>query len=101
LAYINEDFNEASDDNYPGGRWAINFDRYLLKKFVQVFHNQAGFVSLEDSSDIFVRTRTGLRFPFYKGFNLTAQYDYNWDKSVPADQDEVDQRYILSLGYQY
>ena len=101
LAYINEDFDETRDDSYPGGRWAINFDRYLFKKFVQVFHNQSGFVSLEDSSDIFVRTRTGLRFPFYKGFNLTAQYDYNWDKSVPPDQDEVDQRYILSLGYQY
>ena len=101
LSYIKEDFDEASDNSYPGGRWAITFDRYLFKKFVQVFHNQSGFASLEDSSDIFIRTRTGLRFPFYKGFNITAQCDYNWDKSVPPNQDEVDQRYILSLGYQY
>jgi putative salt-induced outer membrane protein YdiY len=101
LAYINEDFDEAGDDSYPGGRWAINFEHYLFKKVVQLFHNQSGFVSLEDSDDIFVRTRTGLRFPFYKGFNLTAQYDYDWDNSVPADKDEADQRYILSLGYKF
>ncbi len=101
LAYINEDFDEADDDSYPSGRWAINFDRYLFDKFVQFFHNQSGFVSLEDSSDIFLRTRTGFRFPFYRGFNLTMQYDFDWDNLVPPDRDEVDQRYILSLGYQY
>ena len=101
LAYINEDFDEADDDSYPAGRWAINFDWYLLDQFVQFFHNQSGFASLEDSNDIFLRTRTGFRFPFYRGFNLTVQYDFDWDKSVPPDRDEVDQRYILSLGYQY
>jgi putative salt-induced outer membrane protein YdiY len=99
LAYVNEDFDEAEDNDYPAGRWALNFDRYLFDKVMQFFHNHSGYVSLEDTSDMFVQTRTGLRFPFYKGLNLTAQYDLDWDNNVPADQDELDQRYILSLGY--
>lgn len=101
LAYVNEDFDEAEDNDYPAGRWALNFDRHLFDKVIQFFHNHSGYVSLEDTSDMFVRTRTGLRFPLYKGFNLTAQYEFDWDNSVPAGQDEIDQRYILSLGYLY
>jgi putative salt-induced outer membrane protein YdiY len=99
LAYVNEDFDEAEDNDYPAGRWAFNFDRYLFDKFLQLFHFHSAFMNITDTSDTFVRTRTGLRFPFYKGLNLTAQYEFDWDNSVPAGQDEIDQRYILSLGY--
>jgi len=99
LAYVNEDFDEAEDNDYPAGRWALKFERYLFDKFLQLFHFHSAFMNITDTRDTFVRTRTGLRFPFYKGLNLTAQYEFDWDNSVPAGQDEIDQRYILSLGY--
>lgn len=99
LAYVNEDFDQTEDNDYPTGRWALNFDRYLFDKFILFFQKHAGYVSLEDASDMFVRNRIGLRFSFYKGFNMTVEYNFDWDNNVPAGQDEVDQRYILSLGY--
>jgi putative salt-induced outer membrane protein YdiY len=101
LAWVDENFDEAEDQDYPAGRWTVDFDRYLLDKFAQLFHFDEGLVSLEDTSDIVVRTRTGLRFLFYKGFNLTAQYNLDWDNAVPPDEDELDHRYLLTFGYEY
>jgi hypothetical protein len=67
LAKVDENFDVAEDNDYSAGQWSVNYDQYFFKKFVQLFHANNGFVSLEDSDDRFLRTGTGLRFPVYKG----------------------------------
>jgi putative salt-induced outer membrane protein YdiY len=99
LAYINEDFDEAGDDHYPAGRWAVDFDRYLYREWVQFFHFHEGFIGLEDTNDIFVRSRTGLRFPLYSRFTATTQYNWDWDNSPAPDREKVDEMVLFSLGY--
>jgi putative salt-induced outer membrane protein YdiY len=101
LSYVDEDYDEADDDNYSAGRWALKYDRFFFDKFLQFFHFQEGYVSLEDTSDILFRSRTGFRIPVYKSFNVTAQYNFDWNSDPAPDREEVDTRYIFSLGYQY
>lgn len=101
LSYINEDFDIAPDDGYPTGRWAINFDKYLIKNSLQFFHFHEGFLSLEDSEDIFMRSRTGIRMPLSKRIKATFQVNYDWDKKPSPGMENVDIMYILSLGYQF
>ncbi len=99
LAFVNTDYDEADDESNIAGRWAAIYDQYFLDKRVQFFHVHEGFASLEDTSDIFVRSRTGFRFPLLKNFNATIQYNFDWDNVPSPGDDRVDEMYIFTLGY--
>lgn len=101
ISYINEDFIIAPDESYPTGRWAINFDRFLIKKSLQFFHFHEGFVSFEDTEDILIRSRTGIRVPLSKSINATLQVNYDWDKKPSPGMEKTDIMYIVTIGYQF
>ena len=101
LSYINEDYDESDDDNYSAGRWSLNYDRFFFEKSLQFFHFQEGYVSLEDTDEILFRSRTGFRIPVYKSFNVTAQYNFDWDSEPAPDKERTDTAYIFTIGYQY
>jgi putative salt-induced outer membrane protein YdiY len=102
LAMVDENFDVAEDNDYAAGQWSVNYDQYFFKKFVQLFHIHTGFVSLEDTDDWFLKTRTGLRFPLYKGLTATLQYNFDYDNqpSVDAEKKE-DTKFIFLLGYEF
>ena len=102
LAKVDENFDVAEDNDYSAGQWSVNYDQYFFKNVVQLFHGHTGFVSLEDSDDWFLKTRTGLRFPVYKGFTATLQYNFDYDNqpSVDAEKEE-DTKFIFLLGYEF
>ena len=101
-AWVDEDFDEADDEDYSAGQWLINYDQYFFNKFVQLFHRQTGFIKLADTNRWFINTRQGLRFPIYKGFTTTLQYnyDYNNDPS-PAAEEKWDSSLMVLLGWQF
>ena len=102
LAMVDENFDVADDNDYSAGQWNVNYDQYFFDKFVQLFHVNTGFVSLEDSNDWFLKTRTGLRFPLYKGLTATLQYNFDWDNQPSASAEtEEDTKFIFLLGYEF
>ncbi|MCG2778037.1 MAG: DUF481 domain-containing protein [Desulfobacterales bacterium] len=101
LSYINEDYDEAEDDNFSAGRWSLNYDRFLVDKFLQFFHFHEGYVSLEDTSNVLIRSRTGFRIPVYKSLNVTAQYNFDWDSQPAPGREREDTGYIFTVGYQH
>jgi putative salt-induced outer membrane protein YdiY len=100
-AYVIERFDESEDDEYMAGLWRINFDHYLFEKIFQFFHFDQGTLSFEDTSDIIILSRTGIRMHLYKYFNLTAQWNWDWDNTPAPGDDRSDHEYILSVGVQY
>ena len=82
-AYVNEDFEEDDDEESLSIRWGIDYEHDVLS-WASIFHYQDGLLGLEDSDDIVIRTRNGLRFPLGDYFNATLQANFDWDKS-PAD----------------
>jgi putative salt-induced outer membrane protein YdiY len=101
-AYVSEDFIEAGHDNFYAAQWLVNYDQYFFKKFVQLFHRQSGYASLEDSENWLIETRQGLRFPIYKGFAATVQYNYDYDNDASADAEKKwDSELMLLMGYQF
>jgi len=100
LAGINEDYDVDEDQSYLGFRWAIDYDRYFLDNRVQFFHWQQGIWSLSDSEDILIYTRTGFRVPLVKGLSASLQYNWELDNAVPPEEDEIDQRILLTLGWE-
>ena len=102
VAMVDENFDVAEDNDYPAGSWSVNYDQYFFEKFVQLFHTQTGYVSLEDAKDWFLKTRTGFRFPLYKGFTATLQYNFDWDNQPSEDAEtEEDTKFLFLLGYQF
>ena len=98
-SWINIDYDEADDEDYGAGRWAVNFDRYFFDKLFQYYFRNTGFVRLDDAEDVFMLTRTGLRFPVHSGISLNAGFEWDWDNKPADDNDRSDYRYILSVGY--
>ncbi|MGD2037192.1 MAG: DUF481 domain-containing protein [Desulfobacterales bacterium] len=101
-AWVNEDFNEAEDEDYSAGQWLINYDQFFFNKFVQLFHRQAGWVKAAETDKWLVKTRQGLRFPIYKGFTTTLQYNYDYNNEPSQEADEKwDSKLMLLLGWQF
>ena len=101
-AYVNEDFIEDDDDDYSAGQWSINYDQFFFDNFVQLFHRQAGNMRLSDTGQWLIRTRQGLRFPIYKGFTTTLQYNYNYNNRPSAAAEEKwDSKLMFLLGWQF
>ncbi|OEU65179.1 MAG: hypothetical protein BBJ57_09660 [Desulfobacterales bacterium PC51MH44] len=102
LSMVDENFDLAEDNDYPAGQWNVNYDQHFFEKFVQLFHVNTGFISLEDANDWFLKTRTGLRFPLYKGLTATLQYNFDWDNQPSeAAETEEDTKFIFLLGYEF
>jgi putative salt-induced outer membrane protein YdiY len=100
-AYVIEKYDESDDDEYIAGQSKIDFDHYLFKKIFQFFHIDFLVLSFEDTSDIFILSRTGIRMHLYKYFNLTAQWTWEWDNDPAPGDGRSDNEYILSVGVQY
>jgi putative salt-induced outer membrane protein YdiY len=101
FSYANEDYVLDEDNSYPAGRLAFRFERPLFNERLEFFHEDETLVNLEDAEDITIRTQTGFRFPFHKRFNMTLQYNWDWEKMPAAGQNKTDERYLVTLGYEY
>ena len=74
--------------------------RYIFyDKAFQLFHFHEGFVSLEDSDDLFVKSRTGVRIPLFKNINATIQYNVDWEKNPSPGRKKTDKELMFTLGY--
>jgi putative salt-induced outer membrane protein YdiY len=99
LSYVNEDFDLAPDDSYPAARWSLNYDHFLYPNRLQFFHFHEGLLGLQDTKDIIIITRTGLRAMLTDSFIATAEVDVDWDNTPSPGNDRVDTRYLFNLGY--
>jgi hypothetical protein len=92
----------AEDEDFPAAQWLIRYDQYFFKKFVQLFHTNNGYISFDDSSNWLINTRQGLRFPLYKGFVTTLQYNFEYNNDPSPDAAEKwDSSLVFLLGYQF
>jgi putative salt-induced outer membrane protein YdiY len=101
-AYVAEDFIEAGDNEFTAGQWLIRYDQYFFDKFVQLFHDNNGYVSFEDADNWLINTRQGLRLPLYEGFLLTVQYNYDYNHQPSPDAtSKWDSKFLLLIGYRF
>jgi len=102
LAYVSENFIQAENVDFSAAQWLVRYDQYVLKNTLQLFHDDNGYISLEDANRWLINTRQGIRFPVYKGLTLTFQYnyDYNNDPS-PEATSKWDSRLLFLLGWSF
>ena len=98
-SYVYTNFESGNSEDSAAGRWAVRFDRFFFEKLFQYYCTNEGFVSASDAGDVFMFTRTGLRFPIRDGFSLNAGFEWDWDNEPAEDAGKSDYRSVLSLGY--
>jgi putative salt-induced outer membrane protein YdiY len=99
LAFVNDDYFVAADENYTAGRWAIRYDQKMYKDKIQFFHNHEGLLDLSDTENLTITSQTGFRFPLLAGMNAAIQANIDWDKSPPAGTGSTDRKILFSIGY--
>jgi putative salt-induced outer membrane protein YdiY len=98
-SYVKTDYNKSADEDSISGRWALFFDRFFFENLFQYYFSNEGYISVSDTSNIFMVTKTGLRFPLHLGLFMNAGFEWDWDNTPADDADKSDYRYILSVGY--
>jgi putative salt-induced outer membrane protein YdiY len=98
-SYVRTDYDREDEEDSVAGRWAVKFDRFFFEKLFQPYFSNEGFISASDTSNIFMYTKTGLRFPLRSGFTVTAGFEWDWNNQPAEGTEKSDYRYILSLGY--
>jgi putative salt-induced outer membrane protein YdiY len=99
LNYINTNFYVADSERYPAARWSTKYDQLLFGGKNKFFHEHEILASLEDTSDILVFSKTGLRVPLNERLHAAVQYNYDWSKTPAPGRKEADSAFIFSLGY--
>ncbi len=99
--YVNTNYDDDEDEDYGAGRWALNLEYPFFDKKVRFFHFHEGFLGLEDTSDVFIRIRTGLRIPTTFNVDLNLQYNVDWDNRPAPDTTGTDKKLIYTLGYSW
>ena len=99
--YVDEDFDSSPDDDYIALGWGIDFDKYLFSEFMQFYHRQTGFWSMEETSNVVWNTWTGLRFPLIWRFVASTEMRVEYDGGAAEGTDDTDTTYTLKIGYQW
>jgi putative salt-induced outer membrane protein YdiY len=99
--YVDEDFDTDPDNDYIALGWGINFDKYLFSEFMQIYHRQNGFWSMNDTSNVVWNTWTGLRFPLIWRFVASTEMQVEYDGGAAEGTDDTDTTYTLKIGYQW
>jgi len=99
--YVNTDFITSPDQDYPAGRWALDYAQKLFDTESEFFHRDELYASLDDSGNLFVRTITGFRLPIVEGLNSTIQYNYDWDDNPAPGRVKEDKMWLVTLGYKW
>jgi hypothetical protein len=89
--------DSIEDNSGIAARWFVNYDQFVFNRAAQIFHNHEGIYD----GDVFVRSRTGFRIPLWNGIQFTneLQVDYYNGYAPSADKEDVDVRYLFSVGY--
>lgn len=83
------------DRSDVAGRWSVNYDQWIWKRAMQLFHTHEGLAS----SDLFVRTRTGFRVPLWYGFQFVNEIQVDYFSKPAPGKEKFDTRYLFNIGY--
>ena len=101
LSYVNTDYIDIADSDYPAARWAMSFRQKLFESKIEFFNVDSLHVAVDDSDNLFLRTRTGFRFPLVERMHSTIQYNYDYDDNPAPGRVKADKAWLFTLGYKW
>ena len=85
----------------PAARWALDFNRYLFAKRIEVFHRQSFlYISEEDRREV-ISSSTGLRYALNERIDTSFRVDMNYEANPAPGKVRLDTTYSLGLGVRF
>ncbi len=98
INYISTDFNDADDERYASGRWALKYDQLVFQN-VKFFHQHEVLFSLEEIANTLAFTKTGLRVPIAENLNASTQLNVDYANQPAEGREKTDKTLLFSVGY--
>jgi putative salt-induced outer membrane protein YdiY len=99
--YVMENTDRRGELDYVAARWALNFDCWIWREHIQLYHYHEIFSRVDAPDETFLTTRTGLKFPIAGGIAASAEYAWDWDNDPDPGKKNEDSRFIFKLGYHW
>ncbi len=99
LAYVNEDFSTAPDQDYPGANWSVRIASDYLGGGTNLYLNHDAIWNLDTIEDIILNTAIGLSFPLLGNLEAAAEVLYEYDSGAVAGIEKLDETYNFRIGY--
>lgn len=99
LSQVAEDHYQAADTSGPSLRWAADYEQRLYRELATLFHHHELTWPVNDTRDLVVNAKTGLRVPVADGLTTTLEVDVDYDNRPSAGNSSTDLLYLFTLGY--
>lgn len=100
-SYVNEDFIEAEDGDYPAANWYLRMTSDYLGGDSQLYLDQRGIWNLDTTSDVVVDTALGLSFPLLWSLEAAAEILWEYDTGAVENVEKLDETYRFRVGYSW
>lgn len=101
LFYFEDDFYDQTDQRYWGPGWYLDYDQFVWKERLQLYHKQYGVVAADGSNKNLWRSWTGIRVPLAAGFVGSVEYEVDYDSEPAIGTKNTDTTLRFKLGYQW
>ncbi len=101
LAYVNEDFSTAPDQDYPGANWSVRISSDYLGGGTNLYINHDAIWNLDTTEDIILNAALGLSFPLLGSLEAAAEVLYEYDSGAVAGIKNLDETYNFRIGYKW
>ena len=101
LAFVSESRTELDQQSYFAFSWNADMHSNALGPNTDSYLNQVGVWNMEDTTDIVINTRIGIRMPVRHKITLNTELKLEYDSGAPADVEELDQTFTIGLGYRW
>jgi putative salt-induced outer membrane protein YdiY len=91
----------ASDERYPALGWDVRLSRWLGGRSVEIVHDEEGFWNLHDTTQITLRSRTGMRVPVAKGMVANASLSIDWERQPAEGRKPLDTTLLMGIGWEW
>ena len=100
LGYVTEDFEGSPSDDYISLRAAFNTFKRINEDLTFTSSGQI-LPSLEESDDIIAKLDSKLSMSLSEAMFTSFQWVIDYDNTPSGDNDRVDKRFVLSLGWSF
>lgn len=101
LDYVRENRFVADDQIYPAFGWGVKYRHWLIGRSAEFFHEQDGYMNVEDARDVTLRARTGFRLPIIERLSAQVQGILDWEGRPAEGRKSTDLSLQFGLGYDW
>ena len=101
IAYVDEQFDIAEDNDYFASTWQLQADSNILGGERELYLRHDGSLDVTNSDSLILNTALGVSVPVVGGFQVAAEIRYEYDGAAPEGIDDLDKTLNFRLGYSW